>query len=339
MATNPSVVTLKDVASVAGVSVATASKALNGRQDVAEATRSRVAEVAGRLGFTRNELARSLLSQRSGTIGLLTGDLDGRFVLPILRGAEDAFGAGAIDAFLCDARGDVIREQHHLNALLTRRVDGIIVVGRSTDSRASLGQNLPIPVVYAYAPSDDPRDLSLTPDNVSGGELAVHHLLDCGRTRIGHITGDPTRAAAQDRTTGFLRAMEESGSTPCGEVMASAWSEQWGRDATAVLLEQHRDLDAIVAGSDLIARGVLDAVRDSGRTVPDDVAVIGYDNWSVLVTGARPGLTSIDSNLERLGHEAARHLFRAMSDDDESAHGVHHLPVRLVIRGSTIAHR
>src|SRR5690606_15362728 len=181
--------TLSDVARRAGVSIATASKALNDRGDVAAATRAKVLAVAAELSFTPNAMAKGLLAGRTGTVGLLTSDLEGRFMIPILMGAEDAFGAGRINVFLCDARGDAIREQHHLRELLSRRVDGIIVVGRQTDPRPSLGQEIPVPVVYAYAPSDDPRDPSLTPDNVAGGRLAVEHLIACGRTRIAHITG------------------------------------------------------------------------------------------------------------------------------------------------------
>ena len=169
--------TLKDVARLAGVSVSTASKALNGRKDVGEATRVRVVHAAGQLAFSPNALAKGLIAQRSGTVGLLTSDLEGRFSIPILMGAEDAFGSDMTSVFLCDARGDAIREQHHLRALLSRRVDGLIVVGARPDVRSSLGHDLGVPVVYAYAPSDDPTDLSLVTDHYGGGELAVDHLL------------------------------------------------------------------------------------------------------------------------------------------------------------------
>lgn len=330
--------TLNDVAQSAGVSIATASKALNGREDVAPATRARVLEAAAALSFTPNPMARGLLAGRTGTVGLLTSDLDGRFMIPILMGAEDAFGAGQINVFLCDARGDAIREQHHLKALLSRRVDGIIVVGRQTDPRPSLGQELPVPVVYVYAPSDDPRDLSLTPDNYTGGRIAVEHLIACGRTRIAHISGDPAYAAAQDRLAGARSALAHAGLELVGEPLFSSWNEQWGRDAAAVVLQQHPELDAIFCGSDQIARGVLDTARDLGRSVPDDLAVIGYDNWEVLATNARPELTSIDANLQQLGRQAAQRVFDAI-DGIDIGEGTHHLPVRLVIRGSTIARR
>ncbi|BDV31756.1 LacI family DNA-binding transcriptional regulator [Microbacterium terricola] len=330
--------TLSDVAQRAGVSIATASKALNGRGDVAPATRVRVLEAAEALAFTPNAMARGLLAGRTGTVGLLTSDLEGRFMIPILMGAEDAFGAGQVNVFLCDARGDAIREQHHLKALLSRRVDGIIVVGRQTDPRPSLGQEIPVPVVYAYAPSDDPRDLSLTPDNYAGGRMAIEHLLACGRTRIAHVSGDPAYAAAQDRLAGARAALEAAGLQLVGTPMFSEWSEPWGRDAAGMLLQQHPDIDAVFCGSDQIARGVIDTARELGRTVPDDLAVIGYDNWELLATNSRPELTTIDANLQQLGRQAAQRVFDAI-DGIDIGEGVHHLPVRLVIRGSTIARR
>ena len=282
-------VTLSDVARAAGVSLSTASKALNGRDEVSPATRQRVVDVAKEMSFTPSQVARSLLAGRTGTVGLLTSDLEGRFVIPILMGAEDAFGAGEVNVFLCDARGDAIREQYHLRALLNRRVDGIIVVGRQTDPRPSLGHDLPVPVVYAYAPSDDPTDSSLTPDNEAGGRAAVEHLISVGRTRIAHITGEPSYAAARDRVTGSLAAIRAAGLEPVGDVMFSDWSERWGRDATAALLARHPDVDGIVCGSDQIARGALDTLRDLGRSVPEDVAIVGFDNWEILATNAQIG--------------------------------------------------
>lgn len=331
-------VTLNDVARAAGVSLSTASKALNGRDEVSAVTRQRVVEAAKEMSFTPSQVARSLLAGRTGTVGLLTSDLEGRFVIPILMGAEDAFGAGEVNVFLCDARGDAIREQYHLRALLNRRVDGIIVVGSQTDPRPSLGHDLPVPVVYAYAPSDDPTDLSLTPDNEGGGRTSVEHLISVGRSRIALISGDPTYAAAQDRVRGALGAIRAAGLEPVGDVMFSDWSERWGRDAAAALMSRHPDIDGIVCGSDQIARGALDTLRDFGRSVPDDVAVIGFDNWGILATNARPELTTIDANLQELGRAAALRVFDAIAGE-ELGGGTAYMPVRLVIRGSTIARR
>lgn len=327
-------VTLTDVARLAGVSVATASKALNGRDQVRAETRARVVEAAERLSFSPNALARGLLAGRTGTVGLLTSDLDGRFSIPILMGAEDAFGAGRTSVFLCDARGDAIREQHHVRALLSRRVDGLIVVGARPDPRPSLGRDLPVPVVYAYAPSEDPADLSLVTDNVGGGRLAVEHLIARGRRRIAHLTGDVTYGATTDRAAGARAALESAGLPLAGgEVMFGEWSEAWGRGATRLLLEREPDVDAIFAGSDQIARGVLDALHELGKDVPEDIAVVGYDNWEVLAANSRPPLSSVDIRLEDLGRVAAERLVAAIGG--ELGAGVESRPCRLVIRAST----
>lgn len=327
-------VTLTEVARLAGVSVATASKALNGRKQVKAETRVRVIEAAERLSFSPNALARSLLAGRTGTVGLLTSDLDGRFSIPILMGAEDAFGAGRMAVFLCDARGDAIREQHHVQALLSRRIDGLIVVGDRTDPRPSLGRDMRVPVVYAYAPSDDPDDLSFVTDNIGGGRLAVEHLVARGRRRIAHITGDITYGATTDRATGARAALADAGLPLVGgDVMFGEWSEAWGRGATRMLLDRAPDVDAIFAGSDQIARGVLDALHELGKDVPEDIAVIGYDNWEVLATNSRPPLTSVDLRLEELGLVAAKRLFAAI--DGELGTGVVSQPCRIVARAST----
>jgi LacI family transcriptional regulator len=328
--------TLKDVARLAGVSVATASKALNGRSEVHPDTRQRVIDVATRISFTPNTLARSLLAGQTGTVGLLTNDLEGRFSLPILMGAEDAFGTGKVSVLLCDARGDAIREAYHLKALLGRRVDGLIVVGSSTDPRPSLGQDLPIPVIYAYAPSADPRDASLVPDNVAGGRLIVQHLITTGRRRIAHVSGDSSYAAARERAEGVSAALTDAGLPLIGaQTFYGSWTEAWGRSATHALLDQHPDIDAVVCGSDQVARGVLEVLRERGVTVPQQVAVTGFDNWEVLSADSRPPLTTVDMGLEALGRLAAERLFQAM--DGSSPSGEERLPCRLIIRGSTSA--
>lgn len=325
--------TLADVARLAGVSIATASKALSGRHHVRMETREKVLSAAEQLSFRPNVLARHLLSGRSGTIGLVTHDLDGRFSIPTLMGAEDAAGTGKVSVFLCDARGDALREQYHVQALLGRRVDGLIVVGARPDPRPSLGK-LPVPVVYAYAPSVDPTDMSLVSDSYAGGRMAAEHLVICARRRIAVVMGDRTYGAATERVEGATDLLREKGLEPLGgEALFGAWSEEWGRSATRMVLAHHPDVDAVLCGSDQIARGALDSLREAGRTVPDDVAVIGYDNWEVLATNARPPLTSIDLNLEELGRRAAARLFEAI--DGNETPGVESVPCRLIPRGST----
>lgn len=328
-------VTLRDVAEAAGVSIATASKAINGRDDVGADTRRRVREAADRLSFTPNALARNLASGQTGTVGLLASDLDGRFSIPILMGAEDAFGAERMSVLLCDAREDAIREQHHVETLLSRRVDGLIVVGSRTDPRPSIGRDLPVPVVYAYAPSVDPEDASLVPDNVGAGRITVEHLIGHGRRRIAHIRGDVTYAASHDRIAGITSTLGLHGLELLPHDTFGSWSEAWGRAAAGAILASSPDVDAIICASDQIARGALDTLRARGVSVPDDVAVVSFDNWEILATGAQPQLTSVDMNFEALGRLAAKRVFESLSGTRTP--GVESLPCRLVVRGSSVA--
>ncbi|TDB71276.1 LacI family DNA-binding transcriptional regulator [Micromonospora sp. KC723] len=325
---------LTDVARLAGVSVATASKAINGRGEVRAATRVRVLEAAELLSFAPNALARGLLSGRTGTVGLLTSDLEGRFSIPILMGAEDAFGAGQVSVFLCDARGDAIREKHHVQALLSRRVDGLIVVGSRTDPRPPLAGNIPVPVVYVYAPSADPADISITVDNVGGGRLAIEHLLACGRRSIAHITGEAGFQAARDRAAGAAATLAAAGLSMVGDrPYFGSWDESWGRAAARMVVEQHPEVDGIFCGSDQIARGVLETLRDVGRDVPRAISVIGFDNWEAIAAHARPRVTSIDMNLKHLGAVAGKRLFAAI---DGAVPSSEEFPGRVVIRESTL---
>lgn len=200
--TTATTVTLADVARAAGVSVATASKALNGKAHVSARAREAVTAAASALAFVPNPFARALNRAPTNTIGMLTSDLDNRFVLPILLGAEDAFGAGSLSVLLADARDSVLREQLQLQSLLTRRVDGVLVVGRTTNPRPPMQSKPNVPVVYVYAPSTDDQDLSFEPDNELAGRLAVDHLVAVGRRRIAIVNGEDTYAAARDRLRG-----------------------------------------------------------------------------------------------------------------------------------------
>lgn len=325
--------TLRDVARLAGVSMATASKALNGRAGVSAATSERVREVAERISFTPNSLAQAMLAGQTGTVGLLTHDLEGRFSIPILMGAEDAFGAGQMSVFLCDARGDSIREQYHVKALLARRVDGLIVVGSQTDPRQTLGRDLPVPIVYAYAPSEDPRDTSVVADNIAAGEMAAEHVIANGRTRIAHIGGDINYAAARDRSVGISRALAAAGLTQRGTSRHGTWTESWGRAGARAIVEAGDDVDAIICDSDQIARGTLDYLQTKRVRVPEDVAVMSFDNWVPFATGSSPRLSSVDMQFHEMGRRAAQLVVSALSETMEP--GIVSVTPRVVVREST----
>ncbi len=333
MARRTQTVRLADVAALAGVSVGTASKALNDAGQLREETRHRVRQAAGKLGFRSNTLARGLVSGRTFTVGVITTDSFGRFSIPVMLGAEDALGEGDVAVVLCDSRDDPIREQHYVRTLLGRRVDGFIVTGRRTEQRAPLSPAPGVPVVYAFTPSRDPADCSVVADDVGGTRLAVDHLLDLGRTRIAVVTGPAHHRAAVVRADAVTERLTEAGLEAAAPDRFGEWTEAWGRQAAAALLRSGAELDAVVCGSDQVARGVVDGMRDAGRSVPDDMAVVGFDNWEVIAGASRPPLTSVDLRLQALGQQAARLLLDSIGG--RPALGVHTVASRLVVRGST----
>lgn len=325
--------TVRDVAALAGVSPGTVSKALNRTGQVSSETRARIEEAAERLRFRPNELARSVFNRRSFTVGVITTDSFERFSVPVMLGAEDALGAGRISVFLCDVRDDPIRERHYIDVLLGRRVDGIIVTGRSSNARPPINVDPSVPVVYALTPSADPSDCSVVVDDVMSGRLAAEHLIGVGRRKIGHITGPRSFDAVERRARGFSEALAAAGLDVAGGVLHGSWGEAWGRQAAQILLRSDPEVDAVHCGSDLIARGVADALRDAGRVVPTDVAITGTDNWELIAEGARPPLTSVDMRLADVGRVAARRLLEAIDGNPRS--GVERVPCSLVVRAST----
>ncbi|KQS66706.1 LacI family DNA-binding transcriptional regulator [Modestobacter sp. Leaf380] len=326
-------VRLSDVAQAAGVSVGTVSKALGSSNDVSMATRDRLRALAAEMGYRPNGNARRLRSGYSRTVGMLTSDSVGRFSTPVLLGAGDAVGAEGMSVLLCDSRGDDIRKRHHLHTLLEHGIDGLITLASTTDDQPSLG-DIGVPVVYAYGASTDPADFSVVPDEDAGAATAVEHLLALGRRRIAHVTGPVDFAATRRRAAAVERTLTAQGLqlVPPGPLLGD-WTEQWGRVATDMVLRAG-EVDAVFCGSDAIARGVTDALRDRGLRIPQDVAVVGYDNWEAMTTGSRPPLTSIDPDLEAVGQTAARALLEAVQGTPRA--GVQRLPTRLVLRESTL---
>ncbi|MBF4585380.1 MULTISPECIES: LacI family DNA-binding transcriptional regulator [unclassified Curtobacterium] len=320
-------VRITDVAALAGVSIGTASKALNGTGQLRDSTRARVKDAAEKLGFVGDARARALSSGRTYTVGMITTDSFGRFSIPVLLGAEDALSAGQMAVLLCDTRDDHVREAHYLRSLAARGVDGIIVTGRSADPRPPI--DVAIPVVYAFTPSTSADDVSITLDDSAGSALVASHVLTLGRQRVAVVTGPARHRSAERRVAGAASVLGSRLVTP---PLFGEWSERWGRQAVDVLARQSPDVDAIVCGSDQIARGVCDRLRELGRSVPEDVAVTGYDDWDVMALASRPPLTTVDLRLEELGRVAGQALL-GLIDGGAAASAT--VTPALVIREST----
>ena len=324
--------TIHDVARAAGVSIGTVSKALNGTGSLSQETRKRVMETVRALHFRPNLLARSLHTGLSGSVGLISNDSFGRFTMPIMEGLEGVLSGSGIGVFMVNATDDAERERAHLDQLLAKQIDGLIVTARRADRRPSVDlRGLGLPVIYVFSQGDAPGALTLLPDDQGGSRLATDHLIQRGRRRIAHVTGPSDFEAVRLRAEGWREGVTAAGLEP-GPLLHGSWTEAWGRAAVAQLLNGPRP-DAIVCGNDQIARGCADALREAGVTCPTDIALTGFDNWTVMAEASRPALTSVDMNLIQLGAEAGQRMTEMIKG--VGASGTLRLPCTLVVRDST----
>ncbi|WP_309225304.1 substrate-binding domain-containing protein [Quadrisphaera sp. INWT6] len=331
--------TLTEVARRAGVSVTTASKAINAQPRVSAQARARVLEAAAELAFTPNPLARSLLSGRSGTVALLVIDsLTRRWAVPSMMGVGAALDEAQLSMVTADAHGDRDRllelALHHQ----ARKVEGLIVLGDNNRPVPSLRGELSVPVVYVHGETGDPRDRCHVPDDRGGAATALDHLHALGRRRVAHVTGPAGVRAVVERAEGFRRRSWELGLVP-GPVLTGAWSQRWGQLAVEEVLARDPDVDAVLCGNDQIAYGVVLGLQTAGRAVPEDVAVTGVDDWEAFSLESDPHLTTVDIELDALGAAAARDLHAVVSaggaaGGDDGGGVVAH-PGTLVVRGST----
>ncbi len=327
--------TIRDVARLAKVSIGTVSKALNNSGSLKQETRDRIAEVAAEIGFRPNSLAQSLHRAHSYTVGLISNDSFGRFTMPILEGLEATLADEGIAVFMCNATDDPERESQHLEQLLRKRVDGLVFTARRADRRPYVDLGITgLPVINVFAQSDDPNAFSLLPDDEGGAALATQHLVGLGRKRIAHLTGPEGFEAVRLRRAGWQKTLADADiAVPDAFYMPGVWSEAWAREAVTELFgSSDRPPDALFCGNDQIARGAAEALRERGIAVPGDVAIVGFDNWTVMTDAARPALTSVDMNLADLGREAGQRLLKMIRGEHFS--GVSRMPCTLVVRES-----
>ncbi|MFT4306093.1 MAG: LacI family DNA-binding transcriptional regulator [Microbacterium sp.] len=308
-------VTMSDVAQVARVSVATVSNVLQGTGRVSAETRARVLQTADRLDYRPNGLAQSFASGRSRTIGLLAEDASEAFSMLVLVGAEKELARQGLAVLLADGENLDGSLRTILRDFEARQVDGVLVVGRGPSRPfASLSTWLSAPVVYAHALPISGGGSRVLADNARVGELAAEHLIHVGHRRLAAISVRDDHAAAL-REQGFLRALSSAGLTPSvPEPMRGDWSREWGAVAVQQLLDDGVDVDGIFCANDPIAHGAYVALRRAGRSVPEDVALIGHDFFSRRKAGrvGQQFLTTFDPNLEEVGRRAAQQLIAAI---------------------------
>jgi DNA-binding LacI/PurR family transcriptional regulator len=329
--------TLEDVAERAGVSRATASRALTGSPRVTDETRATVAGAADELGYIPNRAARSLASRRTETVALVVSEPSVHlFADPFFAGTIRGIGAGLAESryqlvlLMSQSDADHERVERHL---LRGNADGVLLLSTRTDDPLPARLRAAgIPSVLAGRPADGTDVSYVDADNVGGAEQAVAHLVARGCTTIATIRGPQALAAGADRLTGWRKALLDVGHRPLRTLaVAGGFTRAGGTTAATALLARRPDVDGIFAASDLMAVGVLDALRRAGRRVPDDVAVVGFDD-SGLAASADPPLTTVRQPVDDIGWNMAD-LLLAQLDRDAGPSSVV-LPTELVVRSS-----
>ncbi len=327
--------TIKDVARVAGVSHGTVSKALNDSPEVSEETRARVAAVAAGLGYRPNAIARSLKARRTRTLGVITNDSDGVFTTAMVRGVAELASEHGFGVFVCNSYHRPEKERQHLELLLDKQVDGIILTGYKVDERgAPAAPTGATPVVYLYEYTTGGDSPCILPDDEAGAGLATHHLLALGRRRLGFINGPPSYEATHVRLAGYRRALEEGGISFDDKLVRVC--PDWNQDSAFSLVQEviARDdpPDGLVCASDDLAAGAILGLREQGLRVPEDVSVVGFDDRPFAAHLPIP-LTTVALPLYDMGVQAAAKLFAALGGE-QLHHEIVRVPCRLIVRRS-----
>jgi DNA-binding LacI/PurR family transcriptional regulator len=311
-------VTLDEVARVAGVSRATVSRVVNGNQKVGTDARRDVERAIARLGYVPNLAARSLVTRRSESIGVVIpeppGMLFGDPYFPrLLRGVSSELAARNLQLVLLmpQSSDEERRLEHYLSA---GHVDGALLVSlHGNDTLPDVLTARGVPVVVGGRPPSGDTVSYVDVDNVGGARTAVGHLIEGGRRTIATIAGPADMSAGVDRLAGYQGALAAAGHQPDPGLEAIAdFTQQGGAAAMRRILDQRPDVDAVFAASDLMAAGAIGVLRAAGRRIPEDVAVVGFDDSSIAET-SDPALTSVRQPIEEMGREMVRLLLEQAS--------------------------
>ncbi|MEV8037460.1 LacI family DNA-binding transcriptional regulator [Streptomyces sp. NPDC086182] len=318
--------TLEDVARQSGASRSTVSRVINGSPRVSPAVAERVRRAVAELGFVPNQAARSLVTRRNDAIAVVVTEPQNRlFVDPFFdrhqRGIRRELvehGAQLV-LLLIEEPDDYPRVGNFLSG---GHVDGALLFSlRVDDPLPETVDRMGLPAVFGGRPLPGPehhqrRYTYVDADNRGGAAEAVRHLVAQGRTHIATITGPLDQAAAIDRLDGYRDVLPDG---PPHLIAEGDFTLQGGADAMRQLLERGPGLDAVFAASDLMARGALRTLREHGRSVPDDVAVIGFDDLPLLAETGEPLLTTVHQDIEGMGRLMARLLFQRIRGADEAS--------------------
>ena len=306
-------VTIRDVAREAGVSVASASRALNDHQNVTPETRDRIRNAARRLRYVPHEGARSLTRRRSDAIGVVLPDLFGEYFSELLRGIDRVAHASGLQLLLSNMHGSPHETATAIRAM-RGRVDGLLVLSPDGDG-SYLHDALPLglPAVLISQSDTHGEASAVRIDNHGGASAMTAHLVAAGYRRVAHIAGPRHNRDARERQAGFVEAIAAATGERAPIIVPGDFTEAGGADAARLLISGRVPFDAIFCANDMMALGCLEVLADAGLDVPGDVGVAGFDDVP-LAAYARPPLTTMKVHIAELGASAMTMLLARMRD-------------------------
>lgn len=332
--------TIKDIAREAGVSVTTVSRALNGYSDVNEKTRARIKKIAEELDYRPNALAKSLVMKKTRTIGVIISDLERNnakdsFSFEVLCGINVRANELDYDILLFSTNLNKQKQKNYSDLLRERNVDGAILQGlRIHDPYLKeVIERRKIPSVLIDIPVSGEWVGHVTTDNINGSRAAVQHLLSLGHRHIAMINGYEEASVSKERLSGYILALQEAGITyHPSYVYDGKFSEEGGGTSILRALEEHPEVTAVFCASDLMALGAIEALKETGRSVPGDISIVGYDDIPIS-SYCSPKLTTVWQDKYGMGYQAAQ-LVIDMLEGKEVVHTIVQNS-SLIIREST----
>ena len=310
---------MEDIARRVGVSRAAVSFVLNNRRDtrVSAETRRRIIQAADDLGYRPNAGARALAARRSGLLGMVTEIVTSSFGPDAVRGAQDQAWNAGMFLMIAASEGRPEMEALAVERLLEQRVEGLIFASGAHQAVTVPAAASELPTVLLHCFDADQRLPAVLPDEEGGGYVATRRLLDAGHRRIGLVNLEAHTAAAQGRLVGYLQALAEAGIAPDPALITHAYATSvGGYESAAKLLDLPHRPTALFCCTDRMAMGAYDAIKERGLSIPDHVAVVGFDNQLIISEQLRPALTTVALPFEEMGARSVALLVAALAGEE-----------------------
>ena len=329
--------TMRDVARLAGVSTSTVSAVINNTVAVSPRRKSRVLDAMAALDYQPDAIARSLKTGKSNAIGIIVPDITNAFYPEVIRGAEEAAQAAGYSVLLCDSNEESAVEERHLSALFSRRVDGVLLACCANSRAHELIARRHVPVVFIDRLPPSTAVNTVCSDNVRAGQSAAEHLISLGHKRIGMLAGHLDLSPHHDRLEGFRKAMQEAHLPILDEYLISGNVQvEDGVQAGHLLLDLAVPPTAIMASNNKLLLGVLQAVDERKMSIPQDLSVLGFDDY-LWNNHFNPTLTAVAQHSHEIGKRAFELLLQLLLQPGDAVPSPIRvrIPTELRLRNST----